>query len=959
MKPCLLATLSWCALTAAAAAEDLSGVFVKREATDARVEFSGDGKCYFGGVAGHHSVTAAEENEFIICSSQGREVMRFRSEQGQLIDQEGAVWVPRDELIDMPWQEVQPVTLAVVDVSSREPIEEFRYWYRISNELATFDPLLVRPLQARNENGEIVLDAPVTCEIEILVESDDLLGGYGSWKQLQLTAENEQRRFEVEVRKGVTCEGAVVAADTGRPIVGARVSPIVFSPPLFSPDKDRSIATDANGRFSLRGVEPKLGINVWHDESLEFNPNGLQYYGKMTEPGVISGTIRLNSGERLKGIVRDPQGHPLAEVSVEDGAGKQVFTDENGVFELASPSKWGAETTYSIHFKKEGYLRQGLEPESADPVGFSVVLQPLPTVVGQVLDSQQRPVDDFRVAVGATPEPDDWACTSQDFVNAQGKFSVPVNSDLDYGETGKVWVGIQSDGFAMWESVVDLADLSTLLMVRLSPGHVVRGAVTTVGPEQSEVTAMLLPIRSTKGSYNVETSYRQELGRMKTSVDADGAFQFDHVAPGPYVLSVFGPTLSPASTEIIVADDIDAGQFQLRGRGELRGVVFKDFVPDEADPMSADRPPWPFAEGEIHFRDNSGRADEYAFPHLKPLKFKADAEGRFIVKGVPVGEVTATIPYMVSADIQDAHVRSAIIAEERTTEVRFFDMSARWRVDCQLTVGDGSPQHFLSGSGIGAKRQVDRVTSDPQILDLRVTPKLDDPISSIKLRSFKLSQNQTLNLFDIHPGNYRLQIADSWSARHGGEAFYEMDVVASDQLTTWKIELGAGCITGAIVDAADANRRMVAVVGQLSPTVRYGRADIDGNFCVRYLPKDIYTLWIYDLDGGWLRKEDIVVRDEIKDVGVHTLSTGGTVTGTIPITWQSDDDVRVVAIDERGIEINYYHYRNTLFDNYTLADLWPGKWRVQLKLGDRMLAEQTVNVTTNQTVVCDLVSDAY
>ena len=178
--------------------------------------------------------------------------------------------------------QLPPVAMVVLDRDTREPITKFTYTYRIGTPEAEYDPMLVRPIEVDSDDGTFFLVAPESCEIEMRIEGEAILGGFGTWRGYALGADNKERRIEVLVETGAIVKGVVVDARTGNPIEGALVSPVIFMPPLFSPDRDRAVKTDVKGEFTIRGVDDDLGINVWHPDYLEFNRHGFARAGEKT-----------------------------------------------------------------------------------------------------------------------------------------------------------------------------------------------------------------------------------------------------------------------------------------------------------------------------------------------------------------------------------------------------------------------------------------------------------------------------------------------------------------------------------------------------------------------------------------------------------------------------------------------------------------------------------------------------
>jgi hypothetical protein len=443
---------------------------------------------------------------------------------------------------------------------------------------------------------------------------------------------------------------------------------------------------------------------------------------------------------------------------------------------------------------------------------------------------------------------------------------------------------------------------------------------------------------------------------METAVAAGGKFHFEHVGPGTYVLGIAGPAISPISTAILVTgSDLDAGSFALRGHGSIAGIVYQDKMICEGDKCRLDekRGPWPFAEGHISFQDSAGRSNSEDFRHLKPIPFKADEGGRFCVDGVPVGMVSVEIPHHITADIIGAHVRRAMVLEGKKTDVRFFDTSGQWEAVCQFQVGDGSTAQFSSGTGLGARRKVENVTTRPPMFEVQLHPIGEIPASFEAHDGTEPGARRQILLRDVHPGKYRLTVND-WLMSSGlYGSLYEAAVEAKEGKTVWPIPLGAGCITG-VVQWSKPYRYMVHViaVGKRAGTVRNAYCDNQGNFCVRYLPEDDYMLRAHDDQAGWCAMPGVTVRNNITDIGTHKLAAGGTISGKMPPRLQGDATVTVVATESHGIAIEA---PEALGDSFTISNLWPDKWTVALKRGSETLGKQAVNLQRTETVTAELV----
>ncbi len=950
----LLVSACW---IAAGPQPELSGIFVNQQDPLWRIELLKNGRFYLTDNPAKPAGTFTCKGNTIACRRENGTVLRFRLEGESLVDSDGVRWLRREQVATMPWkpEEMSPVRLVILDSESRRPITPFAYTYRIIAGDATYDPLLVRPIDVVSEDGSFTLTAPTTCRIVLYLWCEDMLRGFGHSYSVDLTRDNQVRVVEVEVATGVTVEGRVVDAKWSKPIGGARVSPIVFTPPLFTPDHERSVKTDGQGRFTIHGVDPELGIHVRHIDYLEFGRRGFEEIGKKVGDKRYSLTVRLRSGHRLGGTVRDPSGKPLAGVLVSDGAGKQVRTDRDGKFVLNSPYESRLTNSCTLMFTKDGYLEEEREMPAESREILAVVLRPIPLLTGRVVDSRGNPVSEFEVAAGMGNEPGEWACTSKSVRCTDGTFSLPVRTDHDYDDTGRIWIGVRAPGFALADTVIAAGDISKPLTMRLGRGVAVHGRIECADQHRHKVAATLTPLRMRQdGDLILGHSQRVLMGTTKAMVSPSGSFELNHIVPGPYRLRIGGPKVTPVTRFIYVSQrDVEIEPLPLAGRGTIEGVVYEPEMAKGSDGtrLADNRDPWRYATGTISPVGSAGLWRDAE----EGIDFRADDQGRFRADNVPVGRVHVNIPYHITADIIGSYQREAVVLEGRTTQVRFFDITDEWETAFRFQIGDGSPDHFSSGSGFGARRKVQRVTNRELEFRIELQPLDRQPISFEVADREPLNSNREVVLRDVHPGRYRVKVYD-WLSSQGLETvIYETIIVAKPGRTLWTVRLGAGSITG-VVRKAEGNRLGTRVVGidRRTGVVREAYCDSQGAFCLRFLPPGKYQLWARDDSRGWCSIRTVTVDERTYDVGVHSLSQGGSIEVAIPRRWQYDPTLRLTARHANGVTIGYFSEKEHLEQKCRLRHLWPGRWTVRVQRGDQVVEERTVTLSGRQTVVCSL-----
>ncbi len=922
------------------------GTFVST-ARQSCVEFTDDGTYFIG-----RNAFRFEEGRFrksgstLVIDNDGEE-FQFELQGNKLIGQNGTEWVSRESALKTPGPDPSPLTIVVLDSVTKNPVTEFRYSYELETDLATYSPHLSRPATVKSAEGLISIIAPVACEIRIRIEGKDLTGGYGTLQTLVLTALNTKRRLEVLVERGVFVSGVVVDAATGTPVGNAIVSPIIFAPPLFVPDRYRFVETTQTGEFQLFGVDAQCGIGIRHEAYFDAEWSA-DFSSEQSEFKEVR--IELHKGPSISGTVHDGSGNPLSEVKVSDGNGKEATTDTTGTFVLLSPAKsaFSDSNAYALSFEKNGYLdsEKNVSSEQVDHV--TVVLKPLPLLTGMVTTEGGDSVQSFRLSAGSGREPRSWKCTN-DTVNGDDRFAIAIRTDRDYGDEDVVWVGVRAEGFALWESVVPEFDTSRALQVQLKRGVSVTGFVSNREQHEGEIKAHLLPKRLQKEEATSETSQRQEMGRKQVSVNESGEFQFTHVASGQYILALGGDAVSPMSTLIEVSDsDVNTGLFSLSGTGTLSGIAYAKPCYGAGEP---DKTPLveEFADGVIYFSDSSGNSNENEFSHLQSISFKTDGYGQFRVENVPVGRASVNLPFWASADILESDTMLANIVEGETTVVQFFDPARKDIVRCRIIIGDGSELHRRTGSGLNASRKTGNVNTRDPMFKVDIEPVISEP-GVFPNADWTTTKSSEITLSGVSPGRYQLIVGD-WLGSIGWESeLYRTEIEVADAPIDVTIPLGAGCITGSVQSQKE-SERMIHVIakGRNHGTIRHARCDNDGNFCLRYLPPDVYQIYAHDPTAGWCSIQDAEVQDASVDTAPQTLRDGSSLRVEVSLATGYDQNVSIRA-SENGMAVDAIPPMNLEQSGCTFTQLWPGNWTITLQRDEVPIAARTVTLKGGEAV---------
>ena len=590
-----------------------------------RFEITSGGKAFYR-MWGDVAAAGIEDKEGVLqVDADGKTLWTLTPDgKGGWKDQEGKAWMRREDVvkIDPSWTDV---TIQMEDQFGTVP-EGFGVTYWIEEKSGEWDPLQVTPVVAGK--GTLVIKAPADGKIHLDPQHLDFVRGYNSDRAL-LRA-NGAKDLTVTFERGKTISGKVVEEATGKPVARARVFPLMFTPPMFLPDRDRPFVTDAEGRFEVRGVDAAIAVK--HPDYVETEI----YLDEKSADKAVA--VRLERGESIRGLVIDASGSPLRDVKVDDGTGKTTRTDAGGRFELRGLRKWAGDDLWKLDFSKEGFGDVPLKTGRIDPEGVKITLQALPVFKGRVVDGNGVPVTKYQLICGPGTTPKDYESKEFAVAAADGGFTVQPRT---LGESGRdFWIGVKAPGHAPWEGVVDISVLKEGdFEVKLEPGHSLSAVVILPASATGMVSSELVP------SDLKEDSVMRKFVARKDSFKAGAALRLDHLRPGKYQFTISCDGATPRIQPVTLGElDLDLGELRLGGTGTIFGTAYDPYQPRE---------PWRFTDGEVYL-------DGIKEP---VLRFKTDKDGKFRVPSVPVGKVKVLFYYNITADIIDAKVAEVFVTE--------------------------------------------------------------------------------------------------------------------------------------------------------------------------------------------------------------------------------------------------------------------------------------------------------
>ena len=271
-----------------------------------------------------------------------------------------------------------------------------------------------------------------------------------------------------------------------------------------------------------------------------------------------------------------------------------------------------------------------------------------------------------------------------------------------------------------------------------------------------------------------------------------------------------------------------------------------------------------------------------------------------------------------------------------------------------IRIGDGSRAQYESGTGLGAGRKVENVTTRAPEFQVDLIPRSRQPLSFVDPEWEELDAEGRVALSDVSPGEYRLRVIDRFGSRGFDEGIlFERDITMPADDLPIKVALGGGCVTGRFIGAGDFPERVqvIAVPRGGNGLARRARCDSEGHFCVRYLEPGDYTLFAHDPKLGWAL-EDVSVKSDVTDIGEHRLDAGGTMRGTISFGRPSIRPDQVVATGPSGVSLTIPVRES--YDRFELGGLWPGSWTITVLGGRELLATARVEIADTEEARVDL-----
>ncbi len=442
------------------------------------------------------------------------------SASGILVSTEGLV------VIFSPGKEEQRrvnISGRVLDKETRRPIEQFGVCGSHSDYRASGSPAIVY-----SPDGRFRLDN-VRPYRYLYAEAE----GYAPvFVPTNIAKSSDEAEVEVLMERGGSIEGRVLNVN-GVAVAGAHVS--------INGMTRHSTVTDARGKFGIAGIGRFGEMTVKHVDYAAYV--GTPYGGS---DEVRNCEIRLSSGASVEGFVLDAQGQAVAKSRVGVyGIGNgtpflSAYTDATGSYriDLIRPD------TYRM--KSDGHEGEDTNVTLVEGEVGIVDFGPVGSMVYGTVYLQGRPMASANMLLSDTPNPSDgWARLGRGTTEMDGSFvfhNVPFGKHYviaceRWRRKGYAVVEVSAGQDVQQDIIIECGSIS---------GRVVEGDGTSINEARvalfdKEVIANMSPMQA-----------RASVSATSSS-DAQGAFNFNEVPAGDYMVQAFTDDFAQSSVDVSVS----------------------------------------------------------------------------------------------------------------------------------------------------------------------------------------------------------------------------------------------------------------------------------------------------------------------------------------------------------------------------------------------------------------------
>lgn len=385
----------------------------------------------------------------------------------------------------------------------------------------------------------------------------------------------ENAVFALELDPGKSIKGQVLSADEQRPIEGAVVTV-----------RKKTVATDAGGRFLVKGLAPEPHEIRTASEGFLANERSVNLAGSRAQAEC---EIFLDRGATVRGRVVNEQGESVVDAELKLfeswGGGEETSmwedwslrhlkakTGQDGSFKISgiAPQPWSQRTLRVRHPLYADAFERGIKlAKKDDEIFVAITLRAGGAISGRVTDDQNRPLAGARVELRARNTYEGYQETENELgeqtwketnltvagSDAEGAFAFANLSE------GRYELRVEAKGWSTgYRGDLKLSKGGRLegLQITLEKGEPLKGYVVD-GEEKPLAGA------------NVHVSTKN--GNASAVSGADGTFQIDTIPKGPYDVSASAVGFASTNLRKQMPEGDRGLRIVIKKQGLIRGKV--------------------------------------------------------------------------------------------------------------------------------------------------------------------------------------------------------------------------------------------------------------------------------------------------------------------------------------------------------------------------------------------------
>ncbi|MCC7014820.1 MAG: sigma-70 family RNA polymerase sigma factor [Planctomycetes bacterium] len=504
----------------------------------------------------------------------------------------------------------------------------------------------------------------------------------------------------VHLPYGAAIEGRVTQGEAKLPVANARVR--CFLRGNDSPDGARfeqSSVTDANGSYRIDTLPPGIlfveatASGLPMSDWIEVHPEA----GRTITQDVHLAAETWFRGHVLDALTRAPIAN--AELGTIWVLRTSVRTDAAGAFTL--PLDKGSDG--QIYVRAAGYgFRNVAQPTGAGATsaeGLEILLEPARRASGRVVDERGATIAGAYVAACGTDfgaaQRHDWVGTTTD---AQGRYAL---ADLRPDLAHSLFVRAQGFGSCVYEFPASEKTQAALELpdVVLRPAGSIRGhVVDESGKPQPDLEVILRGVNADRGRWDArsESFLDSYVGQRQGRTDDRGAFTFDELAEGEYVVELRRDGHQAAAT---------------------RSVALKPG--ERCEGVELVLPAGVTMQGRVHDREGNPVAGVYVSieptaPGLSDCDVQTGVDGTFVARGVLPGNYRIQLwPQHRDSGEPDAKFHVHAVFEDQRADGHELDLQIEegiW-LSGSVVEQDGTPLAGALVQALGAGQEFGETAS--------------------------------------------------------------------------------------------------------------------------------------------------------------------------------------------------------------------------------------------------------